>query len=82
MTDLWEDTQETDNKSCLLGRVWVVLSTGGSKIFYCVSILLYLRHMNVLAPTPSILLVQHFESHAYRETNCVTLCVFVVTWGP
>ena len=33
-------------------------------------------------PTPSILLLQHFESHAYRETNCITLCVFVVTWGP
>ena len=33
VTDLWEDTQETDNKSCLLGRARVVLSTGGSKIF-------------------------------------------------
>lgn len=32
--------------------------------------------------TPSILLVQHFESHSYRETNRITLCVFVVTWGP
>ena len=35
-----------------------------------------------LVPDPATLLVQHSESHSYRETNCIALWAFMVTWGP
>lgn len=35
-----------------------------------------------LVPDPATLLVQHFESYSYRETNCIALWAFTATWGP